>query len=72
MAPDIFLHADLPFPKSLPQFQRLFPEDAACATYLERIRWEHGGDGGHPGSTGCLVEGCDCIAFETDQEADDE
>jgi hypothetical protein len=42
MAPDIFLHADLPLPKSLPQFQRLFPDDAACATYLERIRWEHG------------------------------
>lgn len=42
MAPDIYLHADLPFPKSLPQFQRLFPDDHACATYLERIRWEHG------------------------------
>ena len=42
MAPDVFLHADLAFPKSLPQFQRLFPDDAACATYLERIRWEHG------------------------------
>lgn len=54
MAPDIFLHADLPFPKSLPQFQRLFPDDAACATYLERIRWEHGfacpgcGEAGEP------------------------
>ena len=42
MSPDIYLHADLTFPKSLPQFQRLFPDDAACATYLERIRWEHG------------------------------
>lgn len=29
----------LPFPKSLPDFQRLFPDDAACATYLERLRW---------------------------------
>lgn len=29
----------LPFPKSLRDFQRLFPDDAACATYLERIRW---------------------------------
>jgi len=54
MAPDIYLHADLPFPKSLPQFQRLFPNDAACATYLERIRWEHGfvcpgcGEAGEP------------------------
>jgi transposase-like protein len=42
MAPDIHLHGHLPFPKSLPQFQRLFPDDAACATYLERIRWERG------------------------------
>ncbi|TGQ69540.1 IS1595 family transposase [Mesorhizobium sp. M00.F.Ca.ET.186.01.1.1] len=42
MAPDIHLHADLPFPKSLPEFQRLFPTDTACATYLERIRWEGG------------------------------
>ena len=30
---------DLPFPKSLPEFQRLFPDDAACAAYLERLRW---------------------------------
>lgn len=29
----------LPYPKSLPDFQRLFPDDAACATYLERLRW---------------------------------
>lgn len=29
--------ADLPFPKSLPDFQKLFPDDAACATYQERI-----------------------------------
>jgi hypothetical protein len=33
---------DLPFPKSLPEFQRLFPDDAACASYLERIRWPSG------------------------------
>ena len=25
--------ADLPFPHSLPEFQRLFPDDAACAAY---------------------------------------
>jgi ISXO2-like transposase domain/Transposase zinc-ribbon domain len=42
MTPDVHLHAHLAFPKSLPQFQRLFPDDTACATYLERIRWEHG------------------------------
>jgi hypothetical protein len=32
---------DLTFPTSLAQFQRLFPDDAACATYLEKARWEH-------------------------------
>jgi hypothetical protein len=42
MAHDIHLHAHLAFPKSLPQFQRLFPTDDACAAYLEAIRWEHG------------------------------
>lgn len=42
MAPDVHLHAHLAFPKSLPQFQRLFPTDDACAAYLEAIRWEHG------------------------------
>lgn len=34
--------ADLPFPTSLPDFQRLFPDDAACAAYLENIRWREG------------------------------
>jgi hypothetical protein len=34
--------AKLPFPKSLPDFQRLFPNDAACAEYLEKTRWEDG------------------------------
>lgn len=42
MVADIFQHADLPFPKSLPGFQKLFPDDAACAIYLEKIRWEGG------------------------------
>jgi len=42
MAPDILQHASLPFPTSLPQFQRMFPDDAVCADYLEKIRWEHG------------------------------
>lgn len=31
-----------PFPKSLPDFQRMFPNDEACASYLEKIRWEDG------------------------------
>lgn len=42
MAPDVLQHASLPFPRSLPEFQRLFPDDTACADYLEKIRWEHG------------------------------
>lgn len=33
---------DLPFPRSLPEFQRLFPNDAACAAYLETARWREG------------------------------
>ena len=40
---DVLDRADLPFPQeSLPEFQRLFSDDAACAAYLERARW---GDG---------------------------
>lgn len=31
--------ANLPFPRSLPEFQRLFPDDVACAKYLEAIHW---------------------------------
>ena len=27
------------FPTSLPEFQRVFPTDSACAVYLERLRW---------------------------------
>ena len=42
MPADIFQREDLPFPGSLPEFQRLFPHDAACAAYLEAIRWRHG------------------------------
>jgi len=34
--------SDLAFPTSLAQFQCLFPDDAACAAYLEKARWEHG------------------------------
>jgi len=33
---------DLPFPPSLPEFQRLFPDEAACAAYLEKARWDDG------------------------------
>jgi hypothetical protein len=27
------------FPTSLPEFQKVFPDDSACAKYLERMRW---------------------------------
>ena len=37
-----FPRDDLPFPGSLPEFQRLFPDDLACAIYLEAIRWPDG------------------------------
>ena len=33
---------DLTFPTSLLEFQRLFPDDSACAGYLEGVRWENG------------------------------
>jgi transposase-like protein len=38
----VFNGDDLPFPRSLPEFQHLFPDDAACAAYLEAIRWRQG------------------------------
>jgi hypothetical protein len=31
-----------PFPESVHDFQRLFPDDTACAQYLEALRWPHG------------------------------
>jgi transposase-like protein len=42
VAIDVLERDDLPFPRSLPEFQRLFPDEAACATYLERARWGAG------------------------------
>lgn len=42
MIADIHMHDDLAFPASLPEFQQLFPDAAACAAYLERIRWSDG------------------------------
>jgi predicted RNA-binding Zn-ribbon protein involved in translation (DUF1610 family) len=30
------------FPRSLPDFQRHFPDDAACAAYLAKARWPEG------------------------------
>ena len=39
---DILAREGLPFPQSLPEFQRIFPDDAACAAYLEKARWSDG------------------------------
>lgn len=39
---DIHAHGEVGFPTSLPSFQKMFPDDAACAAYLEKIRWEQG------------------------------
>ena len=36
---DIFQWESLPFPRSLPQFQKLFPDNAACARWLEAAKW---------------------------------
>ncbi len=49
---DVDQHAMLPFPQSLPEFQRLFPDDAACAAYLEKLRWQNGFVCPHCGVTG--------------------
>jgi transposase-like protein len=39
---DVLDHADMPFPESLPDFQRLFHDESACAAYLENSRWNGG------------------------------
>src|SRR5208282_4937304 len=49
---DVDQRAGLPFPRSLPEFQRLFPGDAACAEYLEKVRWGDGFVCPHCGVTG--------------------
>jgi len=42
MIMDVLQRDDLHFPHSLPEFQQLFPDNAACAAYLERSRWSTG------------------------------
>src|SRR5580693_8823687 len=42
MLMDVHQRGDLRFPQSLPEFRRLFPDDAACAAYLEKARWSDG------------------------------
>ncbi|MGO9849834.1 MAG: IS1595 family transposase [Methylocella sp.] len=41
-AHDVHQWEHLGFPKSLPSFQKLFPDDAACARYLEGAKWPKG------------------------------
>ena len=48
-AMDIHQRDDLAFPQSLPEFQQLFPDNAACAAYLGRARWPDGFDCPHCG-----------------------
>src|ERR1700691_600656 len=40
--PDVHRWENLPFPRSLPQFQKLFPNDVACARWLEGAKWSKG------------------------------
>jgi len=42
VAVDVLERGNLPFPGALPEFQHLFPDEAACAAYLERARWSDG------------------------------
>ena len=42
MVIDVLGRDGLPFPKSLPEFQQLFPDEVACAAYLEHARWGNG------------------------------
>ena len=42
MGIDVLERDDLAFPRSLPEFQRMFPDEAACAAYLEHARWSDG------------------------------
>ncbi len=39
---DVLEHEKLPFPRSLREFQRFFPDETACAAYLEKARWSSG------------------------------
>ena len=48
----LFARGALPFPCSLPDFQHLFPDAAACAVYLERARWGEGLSAGFTGTMG--------------------
>jgi transposase-like protein len=42
MVMDVLEREELPFPRSLLEFQRYFPDEAACIAYLEKARWPTG------------------------------
>ncbi len=42
MIMDVLDRHDLPYPHSLPKFQRMFPNEAACTLYLEQAWWSDG------------------------------
>ena len=50
----MFSTAPISHSHSLPEFQRLFPDDAACAAYLEKARWGDGFACPHCGTAGGL------------------
>ena len=71
MVIDVLERDDLPFPRSLPEFQGLFPDEVACAAYLERARWGDGFVCEHCGTLGepyrfanrpgvCRCRHCNC------------
>lgn len=39
MVMDVLDRDNLPFPRSLPEFQRLFQNETPCMSYLENSRW---------------------------------
>ena len=49
---DVLEFAELPFPTSLPELQKLFPDDKACADFLKKVRWENGFECPHCGVSG--------------------
>ena len=49
---DVHARSNLPFPRSLPEVQRLFPDDASCADWLEKARWGDGFACAHCGVVG--------------------
>ena len=44
------------FPTTLPEFQRVFPDDRACAAYLESLRWMTGSPARRAASSGSRTD----------------